>query len=100
MAKKPDVVAAPLNRAERRTTVKRFVPGERIYRQRIALGWTRRELAEQAEVSVEDIDDVEKGRRPVAFGELVVYARALGIKLDRLLDPVDRWRTDGWRATP
>lgn len=59
--------------------------GERIARQRKLVGLTQARLAEQVDVQPETISRIEKGRRSLSLGLLVLLAESLGLALHDLL---------------
>jgi transcriptional regulator with XRE-family HTH domain len=63
--------------------------GTAIKQRRRQKGWSQQKLAEAARVSTSTIRNAERGRTKTAY-RLDVIARALGVKLQTLLDEADR----------
>ncbi len=69
---------------------------EAIERARILRGWTRRELASQAQVDEGTLCDLFAGRRRPVFGTLRALCRALELALDQVItfairtEPIER----------
>ena len=59
--------------------------GLRIRRAREARGWTREELAEKMELSVNAFANLELGQSGTQMENLVKYCRLLGLNVDFLL---------------
>lgn len=59
--------------------------GERIARQRRVVGLTQAGLAERVEVQPETISRVERGKRSLSLGLLVLLSEALDLELQELL---------------
>ena len=63
----------------------RQVLGERVRRQRMALGFTQTELAEQAAIPIQVLSRLEHGHQSIYVERLVELARALRVSTDYLL---------------
>ena len=59
--------------------------GKRVSTVRERRGWTQRELAERAQISVTFLSEVENGKRNVSSEVLLRVADALGASLDYLM---------------
>jgi transcriptional regulator with XRE-family HTH domain len=59
--------------------------GRRILDRRVAMGWTQHDLSRQSGLSVSYISDVENGQRGMSVDTLLAFAKALGIRTDRLI---------------
>lgn len=66
------------------------IVGERVRAAREAKGWTLKELAERAHVSVSFLSDIENGRSVPAIGSLRSIAEALEVTTDYLLGRTDK----------
>jgi transcriptional regulator with XRE-family HTH domain len=64
--------------------------GQRIARQRRAMGLTQAQLADKVDVEPETISRIETGARSASLALLVLVARALEVKLDELFRLHDR----------
>ncbi|AUH70339.1 MULTISPECIES: helix-turn-helix domain-containing protein [Gordonia] len=60
----------------------------RIRSLRLARGWTLDSLARRCDMSASTLSRIETGGRRVALDQLVPIARALGVSLDQLVEPV------------
>lgn len=59
--------------------------GSRIRKKREAFGYSRQQLAEKAELSVQFLADVELGTKGISSATLKNISRALGISSDSIL---------------
>jgi transcriptional regulator with XRE-family HTH domain len=64
-----------------------------IDRARILRGWTRRDLARQAQVDEGTLCDLFAGRRFPTFGTLRAISQALELPLDRVIEFASPSRT-------
>lgn len=62
------------------------VDADAIERARILHGWTRRDLAQQAQVDEGTLRDLMAGRRRPTFGTLRAICKALGVALHDVVD--------------
>jgi len=63
----------------------RHVLGERVRRQRMALGLNQTELAEQTAIPIQVLSRLEHGRQSIYVERLVELAQALRVSTDYLL---------------
>lgn len=61
------------------------VIGERVQRRRKTLGYTREHTAELANISVQFLFDIEKGKKSMTALTIVNLAEALSVSIDYLL---------------
>lgn len=80
--------AAPA--APTRPLLWRHLVGSVLRRARLRRGWTLRELAEAARVSVPYLSEIERGRKELSSEILAAICKALGLRLNDLLDEVMR----------
>lgn len=66
----------------------RQVVGSALRRARLRRGWTLRDLAVAARVSLPYLSEIERGRKEVSSEILAAICRALGLRLSDLLDEV------------
>jgi len=60
--------------------------GNRIYDLRISRGWTREVLAEKADISVQFLSDIEKGKKGMTVTTLRKLCNGLSVTADFLLE--------------
>jgi transcriptional regulator with XRE-family HTH domain len=70
-------------------TAERRQLGARVRALREAKGLSQERLADEAELHRTYIGGVERGERNVSFDNIVRIARALGIKLNTLVDGIE-----------
>jgi|HubBroStandDraft_6_1064221.scaffolds.fasta_scaffold119983_3 transcriptional regulator with XRE-family HTH domain len=61
--------------------------------------WTQEKLAEQADISVRTLAELEQGKRTVRIGTLAPVARALGVQLEQIVNGTSQTRSRGDTAT-
>lgn len=66
----------------------RQLVGSALRRARLRRGWTLRDLAGAARVSLPYLSEIERGRKEVSSEILAAICRALGLRLSDLLDEV------------
>ena len=66
----------------------RQLVGSALRRARLRRGWTLRDLAAAARVSLPYLSEIERGRKEVSSEILASICRALGLRLSDLLDEV------------
>ncbi len=59
--------------------------GARVRRRREVLGYTREQIAERANISVQFLFDIEKGKKSMTAMTIVNLAEALSVSIDFLL---------------
>lgn len=70
--------------------------GARVRRRREVLGCTREQIAERANISVQFLFDIEKGKKSMTALTIVNLAEALSVSIDFLLLGVEK--KDGHRG--
>lgn len=68
--------------------------GNRIYDRRRSLGYTREKLSEMADISVQFLADIEKGRKTMTVNTLRRVAAVLGITTDYIVNGCEEKRED------
>lgn len=63
--------------------------GNRIYERRRSLGYTRERLSELADISVQFLADIEKGRKSMTVNTLRRIAAALSVSADYIVNGED-----------
>ena len=74
--------------------------GERVRRQRMALGLTQTALAAQAGIPIPNLSRIEHGRQSIYIERLVALAGALHVSTDYLLGRTDTLRPAPKRQRP
>jgi len=67
----------------------RQICGERIRRQRMALGWTQQELAKLTRIPYPTLSRIEHGEQSTHYERVVALADALHVSTDYLLNRTD-----------
>jgi len=67
----------------------RQICGERIRRQRMALGWTQQELAKATRIPYPTLSRIEHGEQSTHYERVVALADALHVSTDYLLNRTD-----------
>jgi transcriptional regulator with XRE-family HTH domain len=62
--------------------------GARVKKRREALGWSQEALAEQADLGVAYVSDIERGVYNPGLKNVVKIARALGVQVGDLFPPI------------
>src|SRR5262245_65368138 len=76
------------NTEETRMTLRQIV-GERIRRQRMALGWTQQTLAKVTGIPYPTLSRIEHGEQSVLYERVIALADALDVSTDYLLNRTD-----------
>ena len=69
--------------------------GMRVRRRREVLGYTREQIAERANISVQFLFDIEKGKKSMTALTIVNLAAALSVSIDFLLLGTERKDAQG-----
>lgn len=67
--------------------------GANVRARRVALGWSQRELAARADLSVRFLAQLEKGQGNISLARFAAVAQALGVDMADLLRPRPRTET-------
>lgn len=69
--------------------------GRRIRTLRLARGWTMSRLAEETDMSVQYVSEIEHGKKSMTISKLYSMAQALEVSVDRLISEQGKRRGAG-----